>query len=89
MIEELDVVKVPKYRVHCLNNEGHITSKANLCSEVELDAVREAMKMFPKMSKEVWQGKTLIVHIDPKRTPGQVRVLKHRSARHSASATSK
>lgn len=89
MIEEASVVEKPKYRVHCLDKEGRIMSKMNLGSNDELGAVEEAMKLSPGKSKEVWRGKSLIVHIDPRRTPGRARKVKSRLASHTARARSK
>lgn len=89
MIEEASVVEKLMYRVHCLDKEGRIMSKMNLGSKDELGAVEEAMKLSPKKPKEVWRGKVLIVHIDPRRTPGRARKVKSRLAGHTARARSK
>ena len=83
------MIEEPKYRVHCLDKEGRITRKKNLGSNNELGAVQEAMKLFPKKPKEVWRGRALIVHIDPRPTPGRTRKAKSRPADHTARARSK
>jgi hypothetical protein len=59
----------PGYRVHSLDNKGHVVSKKYLKAGEQVDAVREAMSLAVNCSLEVWKGPTLIVHIDPRRGP--------------------
>lgn len=55
-----------RFRVHSLDNKGCVVSKKYLRSDERCAAVMEAMKLAARNPQEVWQGRTLVVHIDPR-----------------------
>lgn len=62
-----------RFRVHSLDNKGCVVSKKYLRSDERHAAVIEAMKLATRNPQEVWQGRTLVVHIDPRPTRHRVR----------------
>jgi hypothetical protein len=58
--------KKQRFQVHSLDDKGQVVSKKYLKSDERRSAVVEAMKLASTHPQEVWQGRTLVVHIDPR-----------------------
>ncbi len=60
-------MSVGSYRVYTIDREGVVSKAEPIEAADDYDAIRQAQQLVDGQAVEIWNGKTLVIRLEPKR----------------------